>query len=40
MHGKHHSPRRGNSRLIFAARTVFAISMAIVSKPTPPGTGV
>jgi hypothetical protein len=23
-----------------AARTVFAISMAIVSKPTPPGTGV
>src|ERR1035437_3075656 len=30
-----HSPRR-----ILAARTVLAISMAIVSGPTPPGTGV
>jgi hypothetical protein len=24
----------------FAARTVFAISMAMVIRPTPPGTGV
>ena len=30
-----YSPRR-----IVAARTVFDISMAMVSKPTPPGTGV
>src|SRR6266567_4587866 len=30
-----HRPRR-----ILAARTVLAISMAMVSKPTPPGTGV
>ena len=30
-----YSPRR-----ILAARTVLAISMAIVSRPTPPGTGV
>ena len=28
------------SRLIFVARTVLAISMATVSRPTPPGTGV
>ena len=31
---------RRDPRRIFAAFTVFAISMAMVSGPTPPGTGV
>ena len=35
-----YSPRRGKFRLIWAARTVLAMSMAMVSGPTPPGTGV
>ena len=35
-----YNPRPSNSRLKRAARTVFDINMAIVSKPTPPGTGV
>jgi hypothetical protein len=37
------SPTRNtiyNPRLNLAARTVFDINMAIVSRPTPPGTGV
>src|SRR5262249_51940451 len=34
-HAQHHSPR-----LILAALTVFAMSIAIVRGPTPPGTGV
>ena len=37
------SPTRStiyNPRRNLAARTVFDINMAIVSKPTPPGTGV
>ena len=35
INSKRHNPRR-----MRAARTVFDINMAIVSRPTPPGTGV